>query len=56
MASKRIVGRIANGDAPTLDAVLAAEAAAQGAASRTADYREGMTAFQTKRSPSFTGR
>jgi 2-(1,2-epoxy-1,2-dihydrophenyl)acetyl-CoA isomerase len=56
LASKRIVGRIANGDAPTLDAVLAAEAAAQGAASRTADYREGMTAFQEKRSPSFTGR
>ena len=37
------------------DAVLAAEAAAQGAASRTADYREGISAFQQKRRPDFTG-
>lgn len=55
LASKRIVARIMAGD-DSLAAVLAAEAAAQGAASRTDDYREGMTAFQEKRSPSFTGR
>jgi 2-(1,2-epoxy-1,2-dihydrophenyl)acetyl-CoA isomerase len=37
-------------------AVMTAEAAAQGRASRTADYAEGMTAFIDKRRPSFTGR
>jgi 2-(1,2-epoxy-1,2-dihydrophenyl)acetyl-CoA isomerase len=35
--------------------VMAAEAAAQGRASRTADYAEGMTAFIDKRRPTFTG-
>lgn len=35
--------------------VLAAEATAQGAAGRTTDYTEGMTAFQEKRRPTFTG-
>jgi enoyl-CoA hydratase/carnithine racemase len=35
--------------------VLAAEAAAQGRASRTHDYHDGISAFQEKRKPSFTG-
>ena len=35
--------------------VMTAEAAAQGRASRTADYAEGMTAFVDKRRPTFTG-
>ena len=55
MLSKDIVARIAGGGL-SLDDVLAAEAAAQGAASRTHDYGEGMTAFQEKRKPTFTGR
>ena len=53
--SKRIVARITGGEM-TLDDVLVAEAEAQGAASRTHDYGEGMTAFQEKRKPTFTGR
>ncbi|HVW33496.1 MAG TPA: enoyl-CoA hydratase-related protein [Acidimicrobiia bacterium] len=52
--SKRLVARIAGGGL-SLDEVLAAEAAAQGAASRTRDYAEGITAFQEKRKPTFTG-
>jgi 2-(1,2-epoxy-1,2-dihydrophenyl)acetyl-CoA isomerase len=36
--------------------VMTAEAAAQGRASRTADYAEGMTAFLGKRVPNFSGR
>ena len=56
LASKRIVAGIGDGVLTSLADVLAAEAAAQGAASRTSDYREGMTAFQEKRPPSFTGR
>ncbi len=36
-------------------AALEAEAAAQGLASRTVDYSEGMTAFQQKRPPAFIG-
>ena len=55
LLSKRIVARITDGEM-TLDDVLAAEAEAQGAASRTHDYGEGMTAFQEKRKPTFTGR
>jgi len=52
--SKRIVtGIVDRGMA--LDDVLAAEAAAQGAAARTHDYGEGITAFQEKRKPTFTG-
>jgi enoyl-CoA hydratase/carnithine racemase len=54
LASKRIVRRIAD-EGLGLDAVLGAEAAAQGEASRTADYGEGIGAFQDKRTPRFTG-
>jgi 2-(1,2-epoxy-1,2-dihydrophenyl)acetyl-CoA isomerase len=54
VASKRLVRRITD-EGPSLDEVLAAEAAAQGAASRTHDYQEGIGAFQEKRSPKFTG-
>jgi enoyl-CoA hydratase/carnithine racemase len=52
--SKEIVGRIET-EGMGLDAVLDLEAAAQSAASRTADYIEGIGAFQEKRSPNFTG-
>jgi 2-(1,2-epoxy-1,2-dihydrophenyl)acetyl-CoA isomerase len=55
VASKNIVRRVADGGA-SLEDVLAAEAEGQGAASRTRDYGEGMTAFQEKRKPTFTGR
>ncbi len=53
--SKRIIRRITDGETSLAD-VLAAEAAAQGAAARTHDYGEGITAFQEKRKPTFTGR
>ncbi|NOX30403.1 MAG: enoyl-CoA hydratase/isomerase family protein [Actinobacteria bacterium] len=52
--SKSLVQRIED-EHPTFDAVLAAEAVAQGAAARTADYTEGITAFQDKRRASFSG-
>jgi enoyl-CoA hydratase/carnithine racemase len=39
-----------------LFAVLNCEAQAQGAAERTADYKEGIAAFQQKRSPKFHGK
>lgn len=52
--SKRLVRRLVDGAVPFAD-VLAAEAAAQGRASRTHDYREGIGAFQEKRRPTFTG-
>jgi 2-(1,2-epoxy-1,2-dihydrophenyl)acetyl-CoA isomerase len=55
LLSKNIVRRVAAGGV-SLDEVLAAEAAAQGAAARTHDYGEGMTAFQEKRKPIFSGR
>jgi len=54
LLSKDLVARIAGGGL-SLDDVLAAEAAGQGAASRTHDYGEGITAFQEKRKPTFTG-
>lgn len=53
--SKRITHRITDA-ALSFDAVFATEADARGEATRTADYTEGITAFQTKREPSFTGR
>ena len=55
LESKRIVRNIAGTGASFVE-VLAAEAAAQGRASRTHDYQDGISAFQEKRKPSFTGR
>lgn len=52
-ASKRIVAGLRD---ERLWAVVAAESAAQEALRGTADYREGFSAFQAKRSPRFTGR
>lgn len=52
--SKALVRRIED-EHLRLEEVLTAEAAAQGAASQTADYREGFNAFQTKREPRFVG-
>jgi 2-(1,2-epoxy-1,2-dihydrophenyl)acetyl-CoA isomerase len=54
LESKRLVRAITDG-APPLADVLKAEAAAQGRASRTHDYQDGISAFQEKRKPSFTG-
>src|SRR5689334_2680347 len=54
LASKRIVERISE-EGLGLAEVLRAEAAAQGAASRTHDYQDGIAAFQDKRAPRFTG-
>jgi enoyl-CoA hydratase/carnithine racemase len=54
VASKRIVKRISD-EGLALAEVLRAEAAAQGAASRTHDYQDGIAAFQEKRAPRFTG-
>jgi 2-(1,2-epoxy-1,2-dihydrophenyl)acetyl-CoA isomerase len=54
MESKRIVRHIAD-SATSLSQLLATEAAAQGRASRTHDYQEGISAFQEKRRPAFTG-
>jgi 2-(1,2-epoxy-1,2-dihydrophenyl)acetyl-CoA isomerase len=54
LESKRIVRRISD-EALSLTEVLVAEAAAQGRASRTHDYQDGIAAFQEKRKPSFTG-
>ncbi len=55
LESKRIVTLIAD-TSPSRADLLAAEAAAQGRASRTHDYQDGITAFQEKRKPTFTGR
>src|SRR5229473_3163370 len=55
MQSKRLVRRI-DEEAMGLFAVLKCEAQAQGIAGRTADYKEGITAFQQKRSPRFQGK
>ena len=55
LESKRIV-RMIQDESPTFADLLAAEAAAQGRASRTHDYQDGITAFQEKRKPAFTGR
>jgi 2-(1,2-epoxy-1,2-dihydrophenyl)acetyl-CoA isomerase len=43
-------------DTATLDEQLELEAQLQSAAAQTDDFREGVTAFLEKRSPSFTGR
>ena len=55
LESKRIVRLIAD-TSPSLTDLLAAEAAAQGRASQTHDYQDGITAFLEKRKPTFTGR
>jgi len=55
LESKRLVGLIADSSPSPLE-LLAAEAAAQGRASRTHDYQDGITAFLEKRKPTFTGR
>lgn len=55
LLSKQLVRRISTGGLG-LAAVLAAEAAAQGDASRTEDYVAGISAFQEKRTPTFVGR
>ena len=52
--SKRIMGALIDVRGRS-EALLHAEARAQGVASRTDDYVEGFTAFQQKRPPSFTG-
>ena len=53
--SKRLMRRI-DEEALGLFAVLRCEAQAQGAAGKTADYKEGIGAFQQKRAPRFSGR
>lgn len=55
MQSKHLIRRI-DEEALGLFAVLKCEAQAQGAAGRTADYKEGITAFQQKRAPKFQGK
>jgi enoyl-CoA hydratase/carnithine racemase len=55
LESKRLVRSILDVH-PSYREMLDAEAAAQGRASRTRDYKDGISAFQEKRKPSFTGR
>jgi 2-(1,2-epoxy-1,2-dihydrophenyl)acetyl-CoA isomerase len=55
LESKRIVRSLVD-EQMSFKELLAAEAAAQGRASRTHDYQDGISAFQEKRKPSFTGR
>jgi 2-(1,2-epoxy-1,2-dihydrophenyl)acetyl-CoA isomerase len=55
LESKRLVRTLLDLH-PSFREVLAEEAAAQGRASRTHDYKDGISAFQEKRKPSFTGR
>jgi 2-(1,2-epoxy-1,2-dihydrophenyl)acetyl-CoA isomerase len=55
MESKRLMRRI-DEEGLGLFAVLRCEAQAQGAAGKTADYKEGIGAFQQKRAPKFTGK
>jgi 2-(1,2-epoxy-1,2-dihydrophenyl)acetyl-CoA isomerase len=55
LESKRIVRSLLD-EQLSFKERLAAEAAAQGRASRTHDYQDGISAFQEKRKPSFTGR
>ncbi|HUH08318.1 MAG TPA: enoyl-CoA hydratase-related protein [Egibacteraceae bacterium] len=55
LESKRLMRRVVD-EGLGLDEVLALEAAAQGRAAQTADYSEGIGAFQQKRRPRFTGR
>jgi enoyl-CoA hydratase/carnithine racemase len=54
LESKRLAARIVD-EGLSFEVVLTAEAAAQGAACQTDDYREGIGAFQEKRKPKFTG-
>lgn len=55
LQSKRII-RMIDEEAAGLSEVLNQEARAQGEAGRTADYKEGISAFQQKRAPKFAGR
>jgi 2-(1,2-epoxy-1,2-dihydrophenyl)acetyl-CoA isomerase len=55
LESKRIVRTILD-ERTSFQELLDAEAAAQGRASRTHDYQDGIGAFQEKRKPSFIGR
>jgi 2-(1,2-epoxy-1,2-dihydrophenyl)acetyl-CoA isomerase len=53
--SKRIISALRS-QRGFSDAILAAEAEAQGAVGRTIDYSEGFAAFRERREPRFTGR
>jgi len=55
LESKRII-RMMDEEAAGLSEVLNYEARAQGAAGKTADYKEGIGAFQQKRPAKFVGR
>jgi 2-(1,2-epoxy-1,2-dihydrophenyl)acetyl-CoA isomerase len=55
LESKRIVRTILDEQSSFKD-VLELEAEAQGRVSRTHDYQDGISAFQEKRKPAFTGR